>query len=115
MIMQNISDQIISIHAPRKGSDLIASVGRKRMLEISIHAPRKGSDILPVILHTNSTPISIHAPLKGSDEWLGRAFVDQAISIHAPRKGSDFPGLSLNFPIPYFNPRSPQGERRRPV
>ena len=34
----------ISIHAPREGSDIAASVGLGEPLSISIHAPREGSD-----------------------------------------------------------------------
>ena len=56
---------LISIHAPRKGSD----AGRRQPPDrdpISIHAPRKGSDLVSN-LHPGQTIISIHAPRKGSD------------------------------------------------
>ena len=81
-------------------------------LLISIHAPRMGSDPLAEILNRTSGNISIHAPRMGSDEseQFGniRVFV---ISIHAPRMGSD-PARSGGIGLSrYFNPRSPHGER----
>ena len=38
-------DRLISIHAPRVGSDTIRLHGRKITKKISIHAPRVGSDL----------------------------------------------------------------------
>ena len=84
-----VSNGRISIHAPRMGSDT-DDIRYSFWLEISIHAPRMGSDGIPYI--TN-----------------GRAF---SISIHAPRMGSDLLHGGLNNEQPYFNPRSPHGERR---
>ena len=58
---------------------------------ISIHAPRMGSDAnaIRAVLQARNR-ISIHAPRMGSDcrtpsRWARRA----TISIHAPRMGSD--------------------------
>ena len=55
---------------------------------ISIHAPRTGSD------HSTMSPaaflvISIHAPRTGSDFVLNSPLPCRLISIHAPRTGSD--------------------------
>ena len=103
---------LISIHAPRMGSDYGTRYNtaysllfqstlpgwgathysdyRNRVVHISIHAPRMGSDITPI-------------------QWRKMTF----ISIHAPRMGSDSTRLPW-FPPPfYFNPRSPDGERPR--
>ena len=56
---------VISIHAPREGSDQIVQLF-SQIRKISIHAPREGSD--PSILYTITLPgISIHAPREGSD------------------------------------------------
>ena len=79
----------ISIHAPRTGSDL-AYADRMRWRTISIHAPRTGSD-----RHTKNTQparnISIHAPRTGSDAQRHiQIGVHNLISIHAPRTGSDY-------------------------
>ena len=78
---------------------------------ISIHAPREGSDLrlfsFP-LLHS----ISIHAPREGSDQVSPRFLVAFTISIHAPREGSDFFSGSGSSLMAYFYPRSPRGERR---
>ena len=62
---------MISIHAPRMGSD----VGRLLDLEqhklISIHAPRMGSDKAK-LLGSLILLISIHAPRMGSDQYSQR-------------------------------------------
>ena len=48
----------------------------------------------------------------GSDHRLLHQRLYGSISIHAPRVGSDGP-ISFGLPSgPYFNPRSPRGERR---
>ena len=56
---------MISIHAPREGSDGLNSAAAQREY-ISIHAPREGSDSLDLTL-TKIEQISIHAPREGSD------------------------------------------------
>ena len=84
-----IDAEIISIHAPRVGSDAdrhIVQIGRG----ISIHAPRVGSD-------------------DGCDSSL---FGLDLISIHAPRVGSDSTTCTNVGASTDFNPRSPCGERR---
>ena len=80
---------------------------------ISIHAPRGGSDSRLKSCEEASDCISIHAPRGGSDMMtIHQNDKDARISIHAPRGGSDQPlhlwicGIFLNF-----NPRSPRGER----
>ena len=57
---------MISIHAPRTGSDEAFDAYKQQVETISIHAPRTGSDHVPAAM----------PPVKG-------------ISIHAPRTGSD--------------------------
>ena len=57
----------ISIHAPREGGDLQATLNLYKQHQISIHAPREGGDI------RDTSPIA-----------------DQRISIHAPREGGDW-------------------------
>ena len=78
---------------------------------ISIHAPRRGSD-LPMF--PDQTVGNDFNPRSPQGERLKKMGIDAEftkISIHAPRRGSDrvFKWLSSR---PYdFNPRSPQGER----
>ena len=65
--------QVISIHAPREGSDQ-ASLPPFPQRAISIHAPREGSDLFAA-LSDRRADISIHAPREGSDlmaRWASR-------------------------------------------
>ena len=55
--------------------------------------------------------ISIHAPRMGSDDTHQGPAGLYTISIHAPRMGSDSQTPILSRFLPYFNPRSPHGER----
>ena len=101
---------MISIHAPREGSDRRkAGVrgagayfnprsprGERRSSHtgcmsgrpISIHAPREGSDASPGE-RSEIQSISIHAPREGSDTKKRTKKPLRKISIHAPREGSD--------------------------
>ena len=104
---------LISIHAPRTGSDAPRHGRRPTPDLISIHAPRTGSDTggdAGQHRHRHFNPRSPHGErppgVRGS-----RATVP--ISIHAPRTGSDQHGAGYTpCPLHYFNPRSPHGERR---
>ena len=82
------AEAVISIHAPRTGSD----TGKNRHETgriISIHAPRTGSDPAGVRLQYCHA-ISIHAPRTGSDVLSPLQLASTSyISIHAPRTGSD--------------------------
>ena len=55
---------------------------------ISIHAPRTGSDPA-VYVWPSIYQISIHAPRTGSDAFVFGWTITHEISIHAPRTGSD--------------------------
>ena len=57
--------------------------------------------------------ISIHAPRRGSDFVPYRLLWRHWISIHAPRRGSDRRQECKYHSLQDFNPRSPQGERRK--
>ena len=94
-----------------RGERLHTSCNVACSMVISIHAPREGSDrgtypppaagyiflsTLPARGATRLNPsqilwfgISIHAPREGSDRALALLFRYYAISIHAPREGSD--------------------------
>ena len=127
---------MISIHAPRAGSDSPA-VGsalsyptfqstlpvrgatsaentRVSQEQISIHAPRAGSDIFSISTQERSS-ISIHAPRAGSDRVSAESSRVATISIHAPRAGSDDNGNNKTTPSSDFNPRSPCGERHHHI
>ena len=127
--------KIISIHAPREGSDGGAAGRDKKGRLISIHAPREGSDLdaeETIIAHQvflstlpargatvhfcdiiKASRISIHAPREGSD--LGSQL---AVSIRwkflstLPARGATLTRLGRASTKPYFYPRSPRGERQ---
>ena len=105
---------LISIHAPRTGSD----VPSERCIWIPARfqstLPARGATLFKGSL-APTLGISIHAPRTGSDKdanWLARLV---KISIHAPRTGSDFSAPSIVLRRAYFNPRSPHGERLVPI
>ena len=79
---------------------------------ISIHAPRVGSDRIRNLL---DLPVNDFNPRSPCGERLASTFrmaLPMMISIHAPRVGSDPRRLRPGLPARYFNPRSPWGERR---
>ena len=129
-------DGCISIHAPRTGSDTDTSFSTNEQQMISIHAPRTGSD-----QHSrwtapdgkNFNPRSPHGerpdfrrdvfgnqqfqstlPARGATGHAPVLGCCQRISIHAPRTGSDQIRAGEKAKRPYFNPRSPHGERLAP-
>ncbi len=102
---------VISIHAPRAGSDANTSAPDQLTLDFNPRSPcgerrRKNRERRTVL------QISIHAPRAGSDLKRKRgADRLKRISIHAPRAGSDIlTEFALTIPA-NFNPRSPCGER----
>ena len=78
---------------------------------ISIHAPRAGSDH---VRHRIWHPHNHFNPRSPCGERLLRQadlLIGILISIHAPRAGSDCFNTVLSLPPLNFNPRSPCGER----
>ena len=80
--------------------------------DISIHAPRRGSDMADKTGFNPAAFISIHAPRRGSDcGYESAPLPPRHFNPRSPQ------GERLNGTIPYpdvpvdFNPRSPQGER----
>ena len=101
---------LISIHAPREGSDQKRLFVRQRQV-ISIHAPREGSDDDAAKRYHLPVDISIHAPREGSDRFGRFSLLTGIISIHAPREGSDATAEKVSTSADNFYPRSPRGER----
>jgi hypothetical protein len=131
---------LISIHAPREGSDVPMTVATMadNLALVSIHAPREGSDTWRadiLIASVHGQRVSIHAPREGSDRMgsplTAATFGFQStlpakgatvqvlalgyllcVSIHAPREGSDFMKNGTPAAAHWcFNPRSPRRER----
>ena len=96
---------------------------------ISIHAPRVGSDQRGSLLDTYGgisiqlkfvqlVVVSLYpsvAPHTGSSDDPEGRYDNRAvgISIHAPRVGSDFTNSAIIGLLSNFNPRSPCGERQQ--
>ena len=78
---------------------------------LSIHAPREGSDVLIDNVHVRNILLSIHAPREGSDILKFGFSYTSALSIHAAREGSDIIIIICQSDKTPFNPRSPRRER----
>ena len=130
----SLAMQLISIHAPRTGSDGNTSAESGVIPNFNPRSPHGERRVL-LAHETQEEAISIHAPRTGSDTNLNNTKADMVISIHAPRTGSD--GMVIydakfadvfqstlpargatadcgigRFVAVNFNPRSPHGERR---
>ena len=111
-ISQALADILISIHAPREGSDIQAIPTLVANIPISIHAPREGSDDsvpLPGGETAYFYPRSPRGERRPGGSYPG---LQIRISIHAPREGSDVLRDHLQRGQKDFYPRSPRGERR---
>ena len=133
--MMGAQPYLISIHAPRVGSDQRVFEHLLGGVAISIHAPRVGSDIMPsaaihwpriflstlpawgatqrhAVQRVRAVPISIHAPRVGSDgvrqhhPVAAGGFLSTLPAWGATLVQQRFPPAILNF-----YPRSPRGER----
>ena len=82
------SFKLISIHAPRVGSDFIL-LQSNLPSAISIHAPRVGSDVVAVPVSVPVLRFQSTLPVWGATDNGGNILLDSGISIHAPRVGSD--------------------------
>ena len=60
--------KIISIHAPREGSDLDVEVDTGRARPISIHAPREGSDLLVAFANECTRQFLSTLPARGATD-----------------------------------------------
>ena len=104
----------ISIHAPRVGSDAFEKCDEADYYQISIHAPRVGSDLYREAKEILTNIFQSTLPVWGATAVHHRRQPYRPISIHAPRVGSDFLLSSVASQWhPYFNPRSPCGERQQ--
>ena len=82
---------------------------------ISIHAPRAGSDARIVPACSSRSTFQSTLPVRGATQKGMNYDKVLNISIHAPRAGSDN-SRAVGFPFKiHFNPRSPCGERLLPI
>ena len=104
--------KVISIHAPRGGSDGLTAYDFSSHRLISIHAPRGGSDRNESHHGRDAQDFNPRSPWGERPWWRTSRLRHRPISIHAPRGGSDLVGRFLNNRLENdFNPRSPWGER----
>ena len=106
------SRQVISIHAPLAGSDLDLAITCAGV-DISIHAPLAGSDRPSTRDVRNSFRFQSTLPLRGAT-WvtIGLPFLITFQST-LPLRGATKRRCRPCTYRPYFNPRSPCGERPR--
>ena len=129
-----IIPHLISIHAPREGSDrgtairasantlflstlpargaTMDAVRAAIRTAISIHAPREGSDGQRLVLAVEQHLFLSTLPARGATRFAGPDRSGFLISIHAPREGSDRSASSACTRERHFYPRSPRGERQ---
>ena len=106
-----IAFDVISIHAPRAGSDRLQAHALPQLL-ISIHAPRAGSDLSYISIIGSRGTFQSTLPVRGATH-------DSNFIPSIPVFQSTLPvrGATQIFRIPVvlvdFNPRSPCGERRK--
>ena len=95
---------------PARGATTQA-VMQASFLLISIHAPRTGSDVQRFRQLRALLPISIHAPRTGSDHPCASAAAALPhFNPRSPHGERRRPPAAANL-SGYFNPRSPHGER----
>ena len=88
MTEAQIKALLISIHAPREGSD-VAEAQSALESAISIHAPREGSDQHQRLRHARRHHFNPRSPRGERLQAYFNQLRQQDISIHAPREGSD--------------------------
>ena len=86
--------------------------GSENYIVISIHAPREGSDLSGNVGMTDALKFQSTLPARGATDNCIDIFMDSRISIHAPREGSDRISRAKLTGNHNFNPRSPHGERQ---
>ena len=102
---------VISIHAPRTGSDADARLPVIQ-LDISIHAPRTGSDLMASCVSAFATEFQSTLPARGATEAMDYVEYLTVFQSTLPARGATIPYADALRNMTNFNPRSPHGERR---
>ena len=103
----------ISIHAPRTGSDGCASAAGSCHPTISIHAPRTGSDVQRTLLSQIRVKFQSTLPARGATNGASVLLMDSEFQSTLPARGATAVEQRTDLGAGYFNPRSPHGERQR--
>ena len=126
--------ELISIHAPREGSDILDFLRHRKVKDFNPRSPRgerrglsfyqskhgRFQSTLPARGATAATTDSAaqeddfnpRSPRGERRTCLHARYLHGSISIHAPREGSDSMQSIISTCTSDFNPRSPRGERR---
>ena len=104
----------ISIHAPRTGSDPQGRRPRWSAHHISIHAPRTGSDTAPHQQTRRHPAFQSTLPARGATIPHCCLLPRNGFQSTLPARGATAAANAADQSPPYFNPRSPHGERRKP-
>ena len=101
---------MISIHAPRTGSDAWREPSAATHSDFNPRSPHGERRISP-LLGGDMSRFQSTLPARGATGGGSVAQRYGCISIHAPRTGSDPARRCCSRQPPDFNPRSPHGER----
>ena len=103
---------LISIHAPRTGSDPGCKDSASLNCPISIHAPRTGSDLRSAGAHPALDLFQSTLPARGATiTRLTMTFWQRSFQSTLPARGATPVGVRCARALMDFNPRSPHGER----
>ena len=105
--------RLISIHAPRAGSDRTSAIWRRLEAYFNPRSPC-GERQLAFVYKIDAGAFQSTLPVRGATSTDCRRQCAERISIHAPRAGSDKPLEQHPRTVDNFNPRSPCGERPLP-
>ena len=103
---------MISIHAPRGGSDPSPPGCGSARAYFNPRSPWGERRPPPAAARAGFWTFQSTLPVGGATERPAGPAAEHGISIHAPRGGSDAPAPSAAPSPMYFNPRSPWGERQ---
>ena len=103
---------MISIHAPRVGSDAWWLSRDTWALSFQSTLPVWGATLRTITRTQKSTLFQSTLPVWGATAGVPASNIDILISIHAPRVGSDDGSVQAPMGHQHFNPRSPCGERQ---
>ena len=101
---------MISIHAPREGSDG-QSLHRSACRLYFNPRPPRGERLIIVGNSSTSDTFQSTPPARGATPEAEALALARRISIHAPREGSDTKSQYISPGLSHFNPRPPRGER----
>ena len=104
------AETLISIHAPRVGSDQCPFRSSWR-LSISIHAPRVGSDQETTIAITRDKSFLSTLPAWGATAAVTSCYITHTYFYPRSPRGERHDRRVNLFRFEHFYPRSPRGER----